>query len=117
MGVAATAGNGFRFGATAKRNRQESGKEGQAREIHGGRMWRSLNCGGAGQRKAERHCANSSKSETLCEQVKFWRQSLTQEEFAREGAKDAKAKLYIFFAGFAPSHETPWSEASPRWNT
>jgi hypothetical protein len=54
------------------------------------------------------------KSETPCEQVKFWRQSLTKEEFAREGAKDAKANF--FFAGFAPSRE-PWSEARPRWET
>jgi hypothetical protein len=36
---------------------------------------------------------------------KFWPQSLTQEDFAREGAKDAKANF--FFAGFAPSRE-PW---------
>jgi hypothetical protein len=42
---------------------------------------------------------------------------LVKEELAREGAKDAKANLYFYFAGFAPSRETPWSEASPRWDT
>jgi hypothetical protein len=43
------------------------------------------------------------KSETPCERVEFWRQSRAPEEFAREGAKDAKANF--FFAGFAPSRE------------
>jgi hypothetical protein len=54
---------------------------------------------------------DSLKSETPCEQVKFWRQSLAKEEFAREGAKDAKAN--VFFAGFAPAREP--GQARPRW--
>ena len=53
----------------------------------------------------------SLKSETPCELVKLWRQSLIKDEFARDGAKDAKGNF--FFAGFAPSRE-PWSEATPR---
>jgi hypothetical protein len=41
--------------------------------------------------------------ETPCEQVKFWRQSLAREEFAREGAKAAKTNF--FFASFASARE------------